>query len=138
MLIKEAGHGTMIAVERKTTGNVMIWFFHNTLGKMLRYEYKDNYVLSTSEASNLSDYTPCGLREKYFTPSYDEYYDYMCFRRDDGIVEIRKRADVVNEVDNILYSVTIDTSENTEERPMQGCVSYGSDVYWQSGSGSNV
>lgn len=138
MLIKEGGHGTMIAVERKTTGNVMIWFFHNTLGKMLRYEYKDNYVLSTSEASNLSDYTPCGLREKYFTPSYDEYYDYMCFRRDDGIVEIRKRADVVNKVDNILYSVTIDTSENTEERPMQGCVSYGSDVYWQSGSGSNV
>ncbi|MER2060979.1 MAG: hypothetical protein ABTA16_19365, partial [Niallia sp.] len=133
MWIKEGGHGTMIAVDHKTvSGKVIIWFFHNALKKMLRYEYKDNYVLNLSEANSLSDYTPCGLREKYFTPSYDEYFDYMCFRREDGIVEIRKRSDVVNKIDNVLYSVTIDASEYTSERPMQGCVSYGSDIYYQS------
>jgi len=134
MLVPNGGHGTMIALDRKTNGNLMIWFYHTGQGKLVCYPYKDNYVLKETEIAGLTDYTPASLKSIYFTPSFDEHYDYFCFRREDAVVELRKRTDVLAKVDNVLYKVNIDPTQNTDERPMQGCVSYGTDIYYMSGT----
>ncbi|GKU81194.1 hypothetical protein [Niallia sp. NCCP-28] len=138
MWIPRGGHGTMISVERKSQGDLRIWLYHTGQRKLVCYPWKDNYILKESEVAGLTDYTPTSLKNVYFTPSFDEHYDYFCFRREDGIVELRKRTDILAQIDNVLYKVNIDPTQYTEERPMQGCVSYGTDVYYQSGRDNNV
>lgn len=137
MWIPNGGHGTMIGLDRRTNGDLKIWAYHTGKNKLIQFEYEGNKVLTESEVDLLTDFTPQSLGSTYFTPYFDPYFDYLVFRRDDGIVEIRSREEVRNKIDNVLYSVKVDDAENGGDRPMQGCVTYGTKLYWQSGAADN-
>ena len=141
MLINQGGHGTQIAIERLTDagGNLMIWFYHTGKGKLVCIPYQDNAVITTTQATAFTDYTPASLVGRYFTPTYDPYFDRIALRQDAGRVEIRKRSDIVGGIDTVLYYADIDPTENDPvNRPMQGSVTYDSTIYWQSGLSSSV
>jgi hypothetical protein len=141
MWIPQGGHGTTIGLDRKTNGNLKIWFYHLGVSKLVQIEYADNVVLNPTDFGVYTDYTPLSLKTLYFTPTFDPYFDYLVLRREDGRVEIRNRMDVRNNIDAVLYYCDIDPAENTGDtttRPMQGITSYGKDIYWQSGSSSNT
>lgn len=141
MHFPQGGHGTTIGLDRNTSGNLLIWLYHTSKAKFIQVEYKDNYTMQPTEVDGYTDYTPASLGGRYFTPTFDTYYDYLTLRRNDGRVEIRKREDVRNKVDNVIYYCDIDPLEDTNDstdRPMQGITSYGKDIYWQSGSSSNA
>lgn len=136
MWIQEGGHGTSIGLDR-SDGVLKVWIYHRWRYKLILVEYEGNKILTPSEADGYTDHRPRSIAENdtYFTPVYDPYYDQLCFRTGDGIVEIRDKRDVINKIDKIKHTVHTDKSENstTGERSMQGCVVYGTDVYWQSG-----
>lgn len=138
MQIPNGGHGTMFGIDRKTDSNIKIWTMLTGKNKLTCFNYVPNSILTDSQQNALPDYTPNSLRGIYFTPTYDPYFDNICIRRNDGIVEIRKRTDILNRVDRVIYSATTGANENSVNTPMQGCVSYGKDIYYLSGSAKSV
>lgn len=135
MLFPEAGHGTSIGLDSTNSGEApYIWFHHLATGKLVRILFQVNKAMKPVDFSGAKDYTPTSLKGKYFSVSYDSYYDYMCFRIEDGNVQVRSRVDLLNGVDKVLFSCYIPETERNEVRPMQGCVSYGQYIYYQSGS----
>ena len=141
MLIDQGGHGTTIGLDNMQGDNLKIWFYHLGIGKLVCVDYADDSVLDMATAANLPDFTPLSLAGQYITPTVDQFFDYMSLRTPAGRVEIRSRGSVVNHVDNVLFYADIDPNEMTSDttlRPMQGVTTYGSTIYWQSGSSSNV
>ena len=135
MLLPEGGHGTSIGIDHSRSGeNPYIWTYHLKHRKLVRFSYEDNVVLSDGEVATMTDFTPPSLKDAYFSVSYDPYHDLLCFRIEDGRVQVRKRTDVLNRIDNVLYRCTIPASERNSERPMQGCINYGQYIYYQSGT----
>lgn len=133
MYIPGGGHGSTIGLDRKTNGDLKIWLYHNSLKKLIQVEYQDEYELTEEKAREFTDYTPQSVKGHYFTPVFDPYYDYLLLRRDDGVCELRKREDVREFKDDVLYSLTIPEKYRNEYQPLQGIVSYGTDLYYQSG-----
>ncbi|WDS60849.1 tail protein [Staphylococcus phage Huma] len=137
MRIVQGGHGTTIGLERQSNGEMKIWLHHDGVAKLLQVAYKDNYVLDLEEAKGLTDYTPQSLLNKHsFTPLIDEANDKLILRFGDGTIQVRSRADVKNHIDNVEKEMTIDNSENNDNRWMQGIAVDGDDLYWLSGNSS--
>ncbi len=132
MRIVEGGHGTNIALERKSNGEIKIWLYHVALSKLVQIAYRDNTTLTVDDAKALTDFTPASSHE-YFTPIMDEENDKLVFRYGGGLIQVRSREDVINHIDNVEKELQIDVKENTPDRPMQGIAVYGDDLYWLSG-----
>lgn len=137
MWIEEGGHGVNIGLERKTNGQLKIWFYHQGLGKLVFIPYKDNTSLTMNDAKSLTNMTPESLKGKGFAVMVDQEYDKIVVRNFDGRVEIRSRQDLINRIDNIEHEIQTDPSENNDDRPMQGIAVNGNDLYWQSGWGNS-
>ena len=135
MWIEQGGHGTNIGLERKTNGQLKIWFYHTGLGKLVFIPYHDNTSLTLDEAKLLTDMTPTSLKENGFAVMIDQEYDKVVVRHFDARVEIRSRQDLINGVDKIEKQIQVDPKENSSERAMQGLAVNGNDLYWQSGWG---
>ena len=135
MWIEQGGHGTNIGIERKTNGQLKIWFYHTGLGKLVFIPYHDNTSLTLDEAKLLTDMTPTSLKENGFAVMIDQEYDKVVVRHFDARVEIRSRKDLIDGVDKIEKQIQVDPNENNSDRPMQGLAVNGNDLYWQSGWG---
>lgn len=135
MWIEQGGHGTNIGIERKTNGQLKIWFYHTGVGKLVFIPYHDNTSLTLDDAKKLTNMTPTSLKEKGFAVMIDQEYDKLVVRHFDARVEIRSRKDIINGVDNIEKQIQVDPKENNDDRPMQGLAVNGNDLYWQSGWG---
>lgn len=135
MWIEEGGHGTNIGIERKTNGELKIWFYHSGLGKLVFIPFHDNTSLTLDDAKQLTDMTPTSLKESGFAVMIDQEYDKVVVRHFDARVEVRSRKDLVDGIDNIEKQIQVDPNENNDDRAMQGLAVNGNDLYWQSGWG---
>ncbi|MGO3094465.1 MAG: phage baseplate protein [Staphylococcus saprophyticus] len=135
MWIEEGGHGTNIGIERKTNGELKIWFYHTGLGKLIFIPFHDNTSLTLDDAKQLTDMTPTSLKESGFAVMIDQEYDKVVVRHFDARVEVRSRQDLVDGIDNIEQEIQVDPNENNDDRAMQGLAVNGNDLYWQSGWG---
>lgn len=135
MWIEQGGHGTNIGIERKTNGQLKIWFYHTGVGKLVFIPYHDNTSLTLDDAKQLTDMTPTSLKEKGFAVMIDQEYDKLVVRHFDAKVEIRSRKDLIDGIDKIEKQIQVDPNENNDDRPMQGLAVNGNDLYWQSGWG---
>lgn len=135
MWIEEGGHGTNVGIERKTNGELKIWFYHQGLGKLVFIPFHDNTSLTLDDAKQLTDMTPTSLKEDGFAVMIDQEYDKVVVRHFDARIEIRSRKDLVDGVDSIEKEIQVDPNENNDDRPMQGLAVNGNDLYWQSGWG---
>uniref|UniRef100_A0AB39U1P7 Tail protein n=1 Tax=Staphylococcus phage vB_SauP_PSK TaxID=3240362 RepID=A0AB39U1P7_9CAUD len=135
MRIVEGGHGTSIALERKSNGEIKLWIYHTGLSKLIQVPYRDDTTLTLEDAKTFTDFTPKSSHE-YFTPIMDEENDKLVFRYGSGLIQVRSREDVINHIDNVEKELQIDVEENTPDRPMQGIAVYGDDLYWLSGRSS--
>ena len=135
MWIEQGGHGTNIGLERKTNGQLKIWFYHTGVGKLVFIPFKDNTSLTLDDAKQLTNMTPTSLKEKGFAVMIDQEYDKVIVRHFDAKVEVRSRKDLIDGIDKIEKQIQVDPNENNDDRPMQGLAVNGNDLYWQSGWG---
>src|SRR5690606_32649788 len=130
MEIQGGGHGTLFGLDRLTDGKLSIWTWHEELKKLIRFEYKENTVLTLSDASQLYDYTPLSLKNESCYVTFDPYHDHLIFfvnRTKE--VQIRRRLHVILGLDQVIHCFPICCNEWNNDRPFQGGVAYGTDVY---------
>lgn len=138
MRLEKAGHGTMIGVEsRGIKKEPYIWAYLKQYEKLVRFVYQENKIPTQNELKNMVDFTPESNKGTYFTPVYDKYNGLLAFRFQSGRVETRKKQDVLNGIDKVVGYVDTDTRQNSDDEPMQGCVTYDRFLYYQSGNSTS-
>ena len=143
MLVKNGGHGTHNAY-RYVSGQ--LWIYSAVLdstnkNKFVRFKYKKGEIVYGSE---MQDVMPNVFNTRYTTAIYNPKEDLMLFRREYteaekakyqamNFIEIRSMKDIDNNVDKILYKITIPGSYTTPSQPMQGVTYDAGVLYWYTG-----
>lgn len=138
-IIEKGGHGTQIAWASS-------YFYSNMRDgngdfKLVRFKYKPSGIVKFTDTDTQEVFTGKSNKGLYVCPVIDTVKDIIVFRIGTGSdtpirIEIRKLTEVLNKVDNILYSFTIPNSLSNSTQPMQG-VTYDADskvLYWLTGT----
>lgn len=139
MEIDGGGHSTLIGLDRKTNGYLKIWSLHEATNKIIQFEYKPDGHMTMDDAKNMTNFMPESLKNEKnkVHVTYDKYHDNLMFFYGHNI-ETRKRTDVREHNDKVLYHVDIEEQDyNTNKnhiRHMQGAITYGDTLYWLSGN----
>lgn len=137
MVIIGGGHGEMIGIDRKTNGYVKIWLRHSTSSKLIQFTYSGGTTLTTQNVNSETDFMPTSLKNVgEVRVAYDPTEDFLIFWNKglEGEIQFRKREDVRNKIDKVIYNFNI-TSEflNLESQLMQGYTYYNKKLYWYTG-----
>ncbi|MEC0388011.1 DUF2497 domain-containing protein [Bacillus velezensis] len=130
MTIVKGGHSTLIGLDRKTNGNIKLWFYHEGLRRVVQIDYKDNYSMSFEEAQSLTDFTPSFITQSCHV-GYDKYKDNIFFLMGSKVF-VSKRTDVREHKNVILYEQTLDSEDLS--RLMQSVLTYDKWLYVQTGT----
>lgn len=141
-LVKKGGHGTHNAY-RYINGTLWIYSYMSDgygRAKLVKFKYKKGEIVYGRDTEDV--YT--GYKNRYITAVYNPIEDVFIFRIENTVeefkktnilnyIEVRKAADIDNNVMNVIHKLDIPYKYTNNIQPMQG-VSYDDGIlFWYTG-----
>ena len=143
LLVKNGGHGTHNGYRYV---NGQLWIYSSVLDtnkkpKFVKFKYRTGEI---TYGPDMTDVMPSTFNTRYTSAIYNPTDDYLILRREYtesekakykamNFVEIRDMKDIDNNVDKVLYKISIPGSYTNPTQPMQGITYDDGVLYWYTG-----